>query len=164
MRTSIAIGIGALAAAAGGAAGFAAAETKGSAESKPQVVHVEERVRDNDAYRRVLTTGKRSQIVAMQIPVGESIGKESHAHVEQILVVVRGTARVEHDGGSQPVREGDLVLVPPGATHDVVNTGKQPLELYTIYAPPNHLPGRVHATKADADADEADEAFGERVR
>lgn len=166
MRVTIVAGIAGIVAAAAGGTGWVAAQQKEETtrQARPEVLHVEARVRENDAYRRVLTTGRRTQIVAMQIPVGGSVGREKHDHVEQLLVVVRGSARAEFDGGAHAVGAGDLVLVPPGTSHDLVNTGKEPLELYTIYAPPNHLPGRVHATKADAEADQADEAFGERVR
>jgi mannose-6-phosphate isomerase-like protein (cupin superfamily) len=59
---------------------------------------------------------------------------------------------------------GDLVVVTPGTRHDVVNTGTEPLRIYTVYVPPNHMDGRVHRTKAEAWADSADQAFGASVR
>jgi mannose-6-phosphate isomerase-like protein (cupin superfamily) len=146
-----------------------AAATESTADTKPKSgepyhTNIEARVRENEAFRRVLYTGGRTQIVAMKLPAGSDIGKETHAHVEQVFVVVSGTGRVDIDGKSQPLSAGDMVVAPKGATHDIVNTGEGALQLYTIYVPPNHLPGRVQATKADAEKDKEDEAFGKTVR
>lgn len=117
----------------------------------------------NTAYRRVLSTAKRMQVVAMSIPPGGDIGEEQHQRVEQILVAVEGEGKAVVNGVASPFRVGDMVFLRPGAKHNFVNTGKTPLKLFTIYSPPNHLPGRVHATKADALADVEDEAFGASV-
>ena len=116
---------------------------------------------NNNLFRQVLFTGERSQLVVMCIPPGGEIGAEVHHHVEQVLVFVNGTGESIMDGVKQPVAGGDVVIVPPGIKHNFVNTGKVPLKLYTVYAPPNHIDGRVHRTKAEADADTEDEAFGE---
>jgi len=119
--------------------------------------------RANTDYRRVLSTAEHMQLVVMSIPPGGEIGEEVHKHVEQILVAVEGEGVAIINGVRSPFLPGDLVFLVPGIRHNFINTGKTPLTLYTLYAPPNHLPGRVHATKADADADKADEAFGEHV-
>jgi mannose-6-phosphate isomerase-like protein (cupin superfamily) len=144
-----------------GAAADSGADMK---QSEPYVTNIAAKVRENDAFRRVLYTGARTQLVAMQLPVGTDIGKETHANVEQVFVVVSGSGRAEINGASRPLAPGDLLVAPKGATHDIVNTGQEPLALYTIYSPPNHLPGRVHQTKADAAKDKDDEAFGKTVR
>ena len=47
-----------------------------------------------------------------------------------------------------------MVFVPAGAKHNLVNTGRDDLKLFTVYAPPNHKDGTVHHRKADALADE----------
>ncbi|MDC0749198.1 cupin domain-containing protein [Polyangium mundeleinium] len=120
--------------------------------------------RQNEAYRRVLFTAKRMQVVAMSIPPGGEVGQEQHKRVEQVLVLVEGEGKVVLNGVASPFRPGDVVLVTPGVRHNFINTGKTPLKLYTLYAPPNHIPGRVQQTKADAEADLADEAFGQQVR
>ncbi|MRG96784.1 cupin domain-containing protein [Polyangium spumosum] len=119
--------------------------------------------RQNTAFRRVLFTAKKMQIVAMSIPPGGDIGEEMHQRVEQVLFLVEGEGKVVINGVASPFRPGDVVLVTPGVRHNFVNTGKAPLKLYTLYAPPNHLPGRVHLTKADAEADVENEAFGRLV-
>jgi mannose-6-phosphate isomerase-like protein (cupin superfamily) len=122
-----------------------------------------ELARANDAYRRVVFTGAKTQLVVMSIPPGGDVGQESHEFVEQFLFCAGGVGQVLIDGKSSPFRPGDVVVVPPGTRHNFLNTGAAPLQIYTIYAPPNHLPGRVHATKADAEADVEDHEFGHRV-
>jgi mannose-6-phosphate isomerase-like protein (cupin superfamily) len=115
----------------------------------------------NENFRRVLFTGTNSQLVVMSIPPGGEVGKETHKYTEQTLFFLSGTGEGEFDGKKFPVIPGDVAVVVPGTEHNFRNTGTEPLKIYTVYAPPNHIDGRVHATKADADADTADEAIGE---
>jgi mannose-6-phosphate isomerase-like protein (cupin superfamily) len=100
-------------------------------------------------FRRVLWTGKHSQLVIMTIRAGEDIGEEVH-HVDQILTFVSGIGEAIVDGERRPVVAGDLVAVPAGTRHNFVNTGPNPLVLYTVYAPAEHADGAVHGTKAEA--------------
>jgi mannose-6-phosphate isomerase-like protein (cupin superfamily) len=123
-----------------------------------------EQARHNESFRQVLYTGPRMQLVTMSVPAGSSIGREAHPHVEQMLVVVSGTGEARFDGTRYPLHAGDVVVVQPGTHHDIANTGNEPLRLYTVYTPPNHLPGTMHRTRADAEADRADEEFGNHVR
>lgn len=108
----------------------------------------------NDAFRREIITGEHSQLVAMTIPVGGEIGEEVHPNVDQILLFVEGEAEAVLDGQRSAVGRNDLVFVKAGTRHNFINTGDRPLRLVTIYAPPEHKPGTVHATKEDADAAE----------
>lgn len=117
--------------------------------------------RENGDFRRVLFSGKKSQLVVMSIPPGGEIGEETHDHVEQTLFFLSGTGEGMLDGETFAIGAGDAVVVTPGTRHNFKNTGTEDWKVYTIYAPPNHLDGRVHRTKADADADQEDEAFGE---
>ncbi len=110
--------------------------------------------RSNDAFRRVVLTGKKEQVVVMTIPVGGDIGSEVHPSTDQVLVFVDGEGVAELDGVSSPVRPNDLVFVQAGTRHNFTNTGAGPMRLITIYAPPEHQPGTIHPTKADAEADE----------
>lgn len=126
-------------------------------------VNILEMARTNDAYRRVIATGTLTQTVVMSIPPGGDIGEEKHGRVEQILFCAEGTGQAVINGVASPFRPGDVVVIPPGTRHNFLNTGAEPLKIYTIYAPPNHIPGRVQMTKADAEADEEDNAFGARV-
>ncbi|CAN5924898.1 hypothetical protein BH11MYX4_BH11MYX4_51190 [soil metagenome] len=118
----------------------------------------------NEAYRRVLFTGARSQLVVMSIPPGGEIGLETHAHVEQLIFIASGQGKAVVNGVETPLTVGDVVVATPRSRHNVVNTGSMPLQIYTVYAPANHIDGRVQPTKKDAEADGADDAFGAAVR
>ncbi len=105
-------------------------------------------------FRRVLWTGEHSQLVIMTIPPGGEIGKEVHEGIDQILTFVSGTGEAQVDGEKKSVVAGDLVVVPSGVEHNFVNTGPNPLVLYTVYSPPEHADGAVHATREEGDAAE----------
>lgn len=119
---------------------------------------------ENATFRTVVYTGTKTQLVVMNIPPAEEIGEEVHEHVEQLLFVQKGYAKVFLDGKETDAAAGDVIIVSPGVKHNIINSGTEELKIYTIYAPANHIDGRVHQTKADADADTEDEAFGESVR
>ena len=110
--------------------------------------------RENDAFRREIETGPHSQVVVMNLAPGEEIGEEVHEDADQILLFVEGEGEAVLEGERSPVRADQLVLVAGGVRHNFVNTGSSPLRLVTIYTPPEHPPGTVHATKAEADAAE----------
>ena len=105
-------------------------------------------------FRRVLWTGEHAQLVVMTIPPDGEIGEEVHDDIDQILTFVSGTGEARVSGRTKKVTAGDLVAVPAGAKHNFVNTGPNPLVLYTVYGPPEHADGAVHATKEEADAAE----------
>jgi mannose-6-phosphate isomerase-like protein (cupin superfamily) len=107
-------------------------------------------------FRRVLWTGEHAQLVIMTIPPDGEIGEEVHEDVDQILTFVSGTGRATVAGKSKDVAQGELVAVPAGTKHNFVNTGPNPLVLYTVYGPPEHADGAVHKTKEEAD--EAEES------
>lgn len=138
--------------------------TSATIEARPFHTNVVEAARRNQDYRHVLFTGARAQLALMTLPPGDDIGMESHPRVEQLIFIVSGQGKSIVNGVETPVAAGDVVVATPGSRHDVVNTSSVPLQLYTIYSPPNHIDGRVHATKADAEKDKADEAFGAAVR
>lgn len=118
---------------------------------------------ENRDFRQVLFTGLKSQLVVMSIPPGGEVGKETHKYTEQTLFFLSGTGEGELNGKTFPIGPGDVVVVIPGTEHNFRNTGRDDLKIHTVYAPANHIDGRVHHTKADADADTADEAVGETV-
>ncbi|MBF9127749.1 cupin domain-containing protein [Plantactinospora sp. S1510] len=103
-------------------------------------------------FRRVLWTGKHTQLVIMTIPPGGEIGEEVHEDTDQILTFVSGTGEAQVSGQKRQVAQGDLVVVPAGRKHNFVNTGPNPLVLYTVYGPPEHADQAVHQTKEEADA------------
>ncbi|HEU5205929.1 MAG TPA: cupin domain-containing protein [Candidatus Limnocylindrales bacterium] len=110
--------------------------------------------RSNDAFRREVLTGEHEQVVVMTIPPGGEIGDEVHADTDQVLAFVDGRGEAVLDGQRSAIGPNDLVFVRAGTRHNFVNTGEAPLRLITIYAPPEHEPGTVHQTKAEADAAE----------
>ncbi len=113
--------------------------------------------RRNRWFREVVATGPHAQVVVMNIPPGGEIGEEVHRDVDQVLVFVDGEGAAILDGERSAVGPNRLVLVPAGMRHNFINTGSSDLRLYTVYAPPEHAPGTVHRTKAEADADEHDQ-------
>jgi mannose-6-phosphate isomerase-like protein (cupin superfamily) len=110
----------------------------------------------NDAFRRVLHTAEHVQLVVMALRPGEDIGAEVHEHNDQVLTFVEGQVRAEVADETRDVGPGDVVVVPAGTRHNFTNTGESPARLYTLYAPPDHPPGTVHETKADAEAAEVE--------
>lgn len=126
--------------------------------------HLDTEVESNENFRKVLFTGAKSQLVVMSIPPGGEIGEETHEMVEQTLYFSSGEGEAVLNGKTKPIVDGDVLVVMPGTRHNVKNTGTRPLRIATVYAPPNHLDGRVHATKEDADADAEDEAFGHGIK
>lgn len=111
---------------------------------------ISKKARENSNFRQEVVTGPHAQIVLMNIKPGEDIGMEVHKTVDQTLVFVEGSAKAELNGEAFDVAAGQLVFVPAGTQHDFTNTGNADLKLYTVYAPPQHAPGTVHATKQDA--------------
>lgn len=110
---------------------------------------LKEIAKDNEDFRRVLFTGAHSQLVVMALKPGEEIGEEVHV-VDQIFYAVEGEGEAVLDGKADTFEKGEGVAVPAGVRHNIRNTDKKPLKLFTIYAPPQHPAGTVHATKADA--------------
>ena len=131
---------------------------KMNAPYQPYAGDVEQQARENTDFRRVLNTTERSQLVLMSVPAGGEIGQETHEDTDQILIFVEGSGEAVFGGvEKRPVNPGDVVVVPAGTQHNFIANGGEPLKLFTIYTPPHHRPGTVHATKADADADIADQ-------
>jgi len=118
---------------------------------------IEKLTEENGDFRRVLYTGKNLQLVLMAIQPGDEIGEEVHDDRDQFFRVEAGSGEILIDGVASRVEADMAMIVPAGARHNVRSTGSEPLRLYTLYAPPEHRDGTVHATKADADA--ADEHF-----
>ena len=113
-----------------------------------------ETVKNND-FRRVLYTGKFSQLVLMSLKPGEEIGEEVHDTVDQFFRFEKGEGVVVIDGVKHAVKDGSAVIVPSGARHNVVNTSKAAdLKLYTIYSPPEHQDKVVRKTREEAMASE----------
>jgi mannose-6-phosphate isomerase-like protein (cupin superfamily) len=114
---------------------------------------LEQETMENRDFRRVLYTGRYSQLVLMCLRPDEEIGMEVHEDRDQFFRFEAGEGKVVIDGAEHRVTDGDGVIVPAGAMHNVVNTSKHSeLKLYTIYSPPEHQDKTVRHTKADAEA------------
>lgn len=122
---------------------------------KGYVSNIEEETIKNTDFRRVLYTAKNSQLVLMSIAPGDDIGEEVH-ELDQFLRVEAGTGKAVLDDVEHDVADGSAVVVPAGTKHNLINTGDEPLKLYTIYSPPEHKDGTVHATKADVSEEHFD--------
>ena len=116
------------------------------------VANIEQLTESNSDFRRVLYTGKNLQLVLMAIEPGGEIGEEIHEDRDQFFRVETGSGEVLIDGTRSKIAPDDGIIVPAGARHNIINTGDTPLRLYTLYAPPEHRDGTVHANKAEANA------------
>jgi mannose-6-phosphate isomerase-like protein (cupin superfamily) len=116
--------------------------------------NIEKLTLENEDFRRVLYTAKHSQLVLMSLKPHEEIGLETHADTDQFFRFEKGKGKVVIDGFEREVGEGDAVIVPAGAKHNVINTSEESLKLYTIYSPAHHKDGIVRATKEEAEAQE----------
>ncbi|OPY37259.1 MAG: Cupin domain protein [Methanoregula sp. PtaU1.Bin006] len=115
------------------------------------VTDIEKATLANTDFRHVLYTGKFSQLVLMSLKPKEEIGEEVHETVDQFFRFEDGEGLVVIDGVKHAVRNGSAVVVPSGARHNVINTSaKNPLKLYTIYSPPEHIDGTIRKTRQEA--------------
>ncbi|MCC6008620.1 MAG: cupin domain-containing protein [Rhodobacteraceae bacterium] len=115
--------------------------------------------RENDAFRKVVWTGDKTQLVLMAIPEGGEIGGEVHDGHDQLLYFVEGTGKAMIGGVECEVADGDVGIVPSGAYHNFRNTGVGMLKLFTTYSPPEHEPGTEHSTRREADMDSQSDGF-----
>lgn len=130
---------------------------------KPQSFDLEKATRENAHYRSVAWSGRYLQVTLMSIPVGSDIGLEMHPETDQFLRLDAGRGRVQIGTAKdrltfeQEVSDGWCILVPAGSWHNVANIGEEPMQVYAVYAPAHHKPGKIHKTASDAAADVDDE-------
>lgn len=116
--------------------------------------NIEKATLKNKNFRKVVYTSAYSQLVLMSLKPKEEIGAETHPENDQFMRFEGGNGRVEIDDNSYNVKDGDAVVIPAGAKHNVINTGKDKLKIYTIYSPPHHKDQIVRKTKEEAEANE----------
>lgn len=114
--------------------------------------NIEGQTLGNNNFRKVLYTGKHSQLVLMSLAPKEEIGMEVHEENDQFFRFEKGQGKVIIDGNEYDVSDGFAVVVPAGAQHNVINVSdSEELKLYTIYSPAHHQDGVVRATKSEAE-------------
>ena len=129
--------------------------------AKPYVVNIVELTVANDTFRTAVWTGSNMQMTVMAIQPGDDIGAEVHDDHDQFLRIEQGAARVVMGDSADdlsfdvPAEADFAILVPAGKWHNVINTGDEPLKLYTLYGPPEHVDGAV----VDVKANEKEEHF-----
>ena len=120
---------------------------------KGYVVNIEKECLENENFRKVLYTTPKSQLVVMRLMPKEDIGEEMHP-LDQFIRCFTGEGRAMLDGMEYGINDGFAIVIPAGTKHNIVNTSEtNPMKLYTVYTPPNHRDGVVHATKLEAEAD-----------
>lgn len=124
---------------------------------KGYVADIEKLTEKNHDFRQVLYTGAHLQLVLMTLKSGQEIGTETHDTHDQFFRIEKGKGSAVIDGVTHKLKDGDCVIVPAGAVHNVTNTGDKPLHLYTLYGPPEHMDHLVQNKKAEAEA--SHEAF-----
>ncbi len=118
---------------------------------------IEKAARTNTDFRRVLYTSKHSQLVLMCLKPWEEIGEEIHPDNDQFFRFESGYGKCIIDGNEYEVKDGDAVVIPRGAKHNIINTGSDSeLKMYTIYSPAHHKDGIVRTTKHEAETNEAE--------
>lgn len=124
---------------------------------KGYATNIEKDTLENSNFRKVLYTAKHSQLVLMSLKPKEEIGSEIHSDNDQFFRFERGQGKVIIDANEYLVSDGSAVVIPSGSEHNVINTSEtDELKLYTIYSPAHHKDGIVRATKAEAEANEAE--------
>ena len=120
-------------------------------------VNIESLTKENNYFRQVLYTAEHMQLVMMSLLPGEEIGMETHDENDQFFRFEKGKGQVIINGNKYEVTDGDVIVIPCGSEHNVINTGDSDLKMYTIYSPAHHKDGIIHKTKSDAISD--DEEF-----
>jgi len=116
--------------------------------------NIEKETLENENFRKVLYTGKHSQLVLMSLIPNQDIGMEVHTDNDQFFRFEKGQGKVTIDGNEYEVSDGSAIVVPAGSQHNIINiSDTEPLKLYTIYSPAHHKDGVVRLTKAEAEAD-----------
>ena len=107
------------------------------------VLGIKKLAKENENFRKVVLTGKQCQMVVMNLAPGDQIGEEIHATTDQLFFVEEGHGELVIDNKAQPLQEHEVGFVPAGTRHNVINAGKKPLRLFTVYSPPVHAPASL---------------------
>jgi mannose-6-phosphate isomerase-like protein (cupin superfamily) len=112
-------------------------------------MNIKDLVKRNEYFRKVVLTGKNSQLVLMSLRPGQDIGEEIHSEIDQMFFIQEGSPELIMDGKPITLEEHDVALVPAGTKHNLRNPGKKPVKLFTIYSPPAHAAAEIQKTKPE---------------
>lgn len=119
-------------------------------------INIEKETLENGNFRKVLYTGKNTQLVLMSLKPKEDIGMEVHEDNDQFFRFEKGEGKCVIDDSEYEVKDGSVIIVPKGAKHNIINTSlTEDLKLYTLYSPPHHKDKIVRITKEEAEAQDA---------
>lgn len=120
-------------------------------------INIEKTAKDNSNFRKVLYTSRHSQLVLMSLQPKEEIGEEIHPDNDQFFRIESGHGKCIIDGNEYEIEDGDAIVIPSGAKHNIINTATDSaLKMYTIYSPAHHKDKLVRATKKEAEMSEAE--------
>jgi len=120
---------------------------------KGYATNIEKSALENNNFRKVIYTGKHSQLVLMSLGPKEEIGMEVHEGNDQFFRFEKGQGKCVIDGNEYDLSDGVAIVVPAGAQHNIINTSDaEELKLYTIYSPAHHKDGIIRATKEEAES------------
>jgi len=104
---------------------------------------------ENGFYRRVLCTGPHSQLVVMSVPPESETG-ERNEDTDKVLFIVKGKGKTVLNKRTRDTGKHDVIFVPAGSLHNLMNTGRHHLKLFVVYSPPRYPHGTIHRTAEDA--------------
>lgn len=134
-------------------------DTKNALTPRPYITNIEQKSMQNANFRTAIWTGNHAQMTLMCIPMCSDIGLEMHPETDQIIRIEQGMALVKMGQSKNElhfqfeVYKDDAIFVPAGTWHNVINIGRTPLRVSSVYAPPHHPAGTVHRTKEEAEED-----------
>lgn len=124
---------------------------------KGYTTNIEKDTLENNNFRKVLYTGKHSQLVLMSLKPKEEIGMEVHSDNDQFFRFEKGLGKCIIDGNEYELSDGTVIIVPAGVEHNIMNiSDTEDLKLYTIYSPAHHKDGIMRVTKEEAEANDAE--------
>ncbi len=106
---------------------------------------------ENNNYRKVINTTHHQQLVLMSLKPKEEIGMEMHKKVDQFIRIEKGSATAIINEKIYKLKKEHFIIIPAGTSHNIINTGRSELKLYSIYSPSNHKPGTIQKNKPKND-------------
>lgn len=90
-------------------------------------------IRELLAYRNSCI--RNQSLAEARLAPGGSTAPHYHRQTEEIYYIVAGSGRMRIEAEIREVSAGDAVAIPPGARHQITNTGSETLRLLCCCAP-----------------------------